>query len=60
MWYPVCPINRYDRLGLIDRMWVKNYCKGNWKKCIRYKMESQGLYHPDNMMPDGRIDENLS
>ena len=60
MWYPVCPINMYDRQGRIDKKWVKNYCKGNWIKCIRYKMESVGIYHPDNMMPDGSIDENLS
>ena len=31
------------------------------KKVLRYKKESEGMiYSPDNIMPDWRIDENLS
>jgi len=43
----------------LDKGWVKNYCWGDYLKCTRYKMEEEGLYHADNMMPDGIIDERL-
>jgi len=36
-----------------------NYCKGDWSKCVRYEMEETGHYHPDNMLPDGSIDDDL-
>jgi len=26
---------------------------------VRNKMEEEGLYHPDNMLPDGTIDKDL-
>ena len=60
IWFPVCPMKKYAETGLIDDKWVSRYCRGSWENCIRYQMESRGEYHPDNMMPDGRIDENLS
>ena len=58
-WYKVCPMKRYYEMGRIDEKWIKNYCKGNWKNCIRYKLEEKGIYHPDWMLPDGTIDESL-
>ena len=58
-WYPICPIKRFTEQGKINKYWVKNYCKGEWNNCIRYKMEEQGEYHPDWMMPDGNIDKKL-
>jgi len=45
--------------GIIDEKWVANYCRSDYLNCERYKMEEKGLYHPDNMMPDGSIDERL-
>jgi len=45
--------------GKLDKKWIENYCHGNWKECVRYKMEEKGQYHPDNMLPDGSIDESL-
>ncbi len=58
-WYRVCPMRRFYQAGKLDRKWIDNYCKGNWKICVRYKMEEKGKYHPDNMLPDGTIDNNL-
>ena len=58
-WYPVCPMKWYYENGKIAEKWVKNYCKGNWKECVRYQMEEKGAYHPDWMLPDGTIDESL-
>ncbi|MBN2532907.1 MAG: hypothetical protein JXB88_08450 [Spirochaetales bacterium] len=46
--------------GLLDEKWVSDYCWINNPDCIRKKMEEQGKYHPDNMLPDGTIREELS
>lgn len=58
-WYPVCPMRRFYEANRIDEKWVKNYCMGNWKACVRYQMEEKGEYHPDWMLPDGTLDESL-
>ncbi len=58
-WFLVCPMKRYHEEGRLDKKWIDNYCKGDWKRCKRYQMEENGEYHPDNMLPDGTIDSNL-
>ncbi len=58
-WYSVCPIRRYAEQNLIDEKWVEKYCKSEYWNCVRRKMEEEGKYHPDNMMPDGTIDDRL-
>ena len=45
--------------GKLDKKWVENYCHGDWEKCVRYRMEEAGEFHPDNMLPDGSVDKNL-
>ncbi len=55
-WYTVCPMKRSYENGTLDRKWVELYCKGDWKSCIRYKMEENGEAHPDWMLPDSSID----
>lgn len=50
----------YYEQGKIDEKWIRQYCKGNFKNCVRYKMEENGEYHPDNMLPDGSTDGSLS
>jgi len=52
-------MKRYHEEGRLDKKWIDNYCKGDWKRCKRYQMEENGEYHPDNMLPDGTIDSNL-
>ena len=61
-WYSVCPLSRFEREGLLPDRWAEQYCKSasNWVNCRRYQLEQQGLAHPDNMLPDGRIDEDLA
>lgn len=49
----------YWEQGEIDESWVQQYCFDNWPICIRYQKEEVGIYHPDNMMPDGQINKNL-
>lgn len=58
-WFPVCPMKRYYEKGKIDEKWIKNYCKGDWSNCVRFKKEERGEYHPDWMLPDGTIDDSL-
>ena len=59
-WYDVCPLKRFYEEGRLDKRWVEDYCKGDSSKCVRYKMEEAGIYHPDNMMPDGAMDDRLA
>ena len=50
----------YYETGKLNKCWVENYCWKNWQECLRYKLEANGTFHPDNMLPNGEIDENLS
>jgi len=61
-WYSVCPLRRHEKEGKIDSRWAEKYCKTDdgWSKCKRYELEEQGIYHGDNMLPDGSIDNTLS
>jgi hypothetical protein len=61
-WYNLCPLRRFEQLGLLDQRWANLYCKSDnrWKECKRYQLEEQGIYHPDNMLPDGQIDDLLN
>lgn len=58
-WYQVCPMKYFYENNRLDRKWIEKYCFGDWYKCIRYQKEEKGVYHPDNMLPDGTIDERL-
>ncbi len=58
-WYSCCPMRRFYRKGLLKRKWIDAYCQGNWHQCVRYRMESEGRYHPDWMLPDGSLEESL-
>jgi uracil-DNA glycosylase family 4 len=58
-WFVMCPMKRYYEAGSLDRKWIELYCKGDWESCVRYKMEEHGNYHPDWMLPDGSLDEDL-
>lgn len=59
-WLDVCPLKRFYETGRLDKKWIQDYCWNDFNKCVRNKMEEAGLYHPDNMMPDGTIDEALA
>jgi len=49
----------YYEAGKLNEKWILNYCKGDWSKCVRYHLEESGQYHPDNMLPDGSINNNI-
>ncbi len=58
-WYDCCPIKAYTDAGRLERYWVEHYCLVRNRACIRYRMEEAGEYHPDNMLPNGEIREDL-
>ena len=58
-WFDACPLKRFYEQGKLNKKWVEGYCWSDYLRCIRYKMEEEDSYHPDNMMPDGTIDEDL-
>jgi DNA polymerase len=58
-WYPLCPMRRFFKKGLLPYEWIDAYCKGDWHQCVRYRLEAEGRYHPDWMLPDGSLDISL-
>ena len=58
-WFPVCPMKFYWEQGKLNKYWIDNYCNSRWTKCVRYQKEEAGIYHPDIMLPNGEVDENL-
>jgi DNA polymerase len=58
-WYQVCPMKRFYEAGKLSFEWISRYCRGDWESCVRFQMEEKGEYHPDWMLPDGNIDEEL-
>jgi hypothetical protein len=58
-WFPVCPIKKFFDKGTLSKKWIEKYCMGDWEMCRRYHMEEKGILHPDWMLPDGTIDEQL-
>jgi hypothetical protein len=58
-WYLVCPMRRFTEAGMLDSRWVEEYCLVGNRSCVRYQLEAAGKPHPDNMLPNGEIDESL-
>jgi len=54
-------LRTFEKAGKLDNKWALKYCKSddNWKNCKRYQLEEQGVHHPDNMLPDGKVDKTL-
>jgi len=59
-WFEVCPMKRFHALGLLGGHWIERFCRGDWRRCVRYQLEAGGEPHPDWMLPDGSLDERLS
>jgi len=59
-WYSVCPMKYYYEMGKLSKKWVEGYCFCSNPDCVRKRLEEEGAYHPDNMLPNGSIDKNLT
>lgn len=53
-------MKRFYEEGKLEKKWIERYCKGDYKSCARYQMEERGETHPDNMLPNGEIIEDLT
>jgi len=58
-WYNCCPIKLLVENGKLEKKWVEDYCLIGNKNCIRYKLEMKNEPHPDNLLPNGEIREEL-
>lgn len=58
-WFDLCPLKRFYEQGTLDEHWVSDYCLVDNPECVRKKMEEAGQFHPDWMLPDGRLDKRL-
>ena len=34
-WYEVCPMKRFYEQGKLEGEWVEEYCKGDYRRCVR-------------------------
>jgi hypothetical protein len=39
--------------------WIEDYCLVGNRDCVRYKMEEDGIIHPNNLLPNGKIRKSL-
>jgi len=58
-WYTLCPIKYYVENGKLDIKWIEEYYLIGNKDCFRYKMEEDRIHHPNNMLPNGEINQDL-
>jgi len=59
-WFAVCPMKQFWIQGRITPHWIESFCRGRWETCVRFQLERDGIPHPDNMLPDGTIDAELT
>ncbi len=52
-------MKRYTERGVLSGRWTEEYCRGDWRRCVRYQAEERGEDHPDWMLPDGSLDLGL-
>lgn len=52
-WFSCCPMRAFTLNRAIPFRWTDEYCLGNWQNCQRYELESRGIPHSDNLLPDG-------
>jgi len=52
-------MKRFYENGQLAEKWVKNYCWSDHQDCVRYELAEKGRPHPDNMLPNGEIDQSL-
>ncbi|MBN1522497.1 MAG: uracil-DNA glycosylase [Candidatus Aureabacteria bacterium] len=60
MWFDYCPIPEFVRIGKLSKKWTCFYCDVANPVCKRYQLENFGRNIPDNMLPDGKIQGNLT
>jgi hypothetical protein len=59
-WINICPLRRFEKQGRLGKEWRTHYCEHDYTACRRFQLEEKGIFHPDTMLPDGTIDNNLT
>ena len=54
VWIETCPMFQYFRLESSKKVFVINYCEGNFEKCERKKLKDAGQTVPEKLLPNGR------
>lgn len=52
-------MKKFYEQGKLEKEWIERYCKGDYESCVRYQMEERGEPHPDNILSNGEIREDL-
>ena len=58
-WYNICPIKAFFEKGKVEQELIEKYCFNKGIGCQRMDMEEKGVFEPYNMLPNGKIDQNL-
>ena len=58
--YNRCPLKVFSEQGRLDLKWIREYCLGDQRHCVRKKVHESGGHNPDNMLPDGSHDKSLA
>jgi len=53
-WFEVCPLKKFYEEGKLEKKWIEDYFKDDYKSCVRYKMEEEGILHHDNILLTGK------
>ena len=50
---------RFYEEGRLEKRWIEEYCLVANPECTRKQLDKAGIYHPDNMLPDGSVRKEL-
>jgi len=60
-WYnPTSAMKRAYDAGMLDQKWIDGYCMNGGRNCVRKaRFEEEGYISPDDVLPNGIVDESL-
>jgi hypothetical protein len=50
-----CPLFKQFSMKSSLKVWQAYYCEGDWSRCERWKLVSEGRPVPMNLLPNGRM-----
>jgi len=59
-WDSTSGMKRAYDAGVLDKKWIDGYCLNGGQGCVRkQRFEEEGYVSPDDVLPDGTVDEKL-
>jgi hypothetical protein len=49
-----CPLFQFFKLEVSKKLYITNYCQGQFDKCERKKLKDIGKTVPDKLLPNGK------